>query len=161
MQLISDSLKESLWGQYVHEVLNSHIYLYIAGYLQNKGLNNIAKMFMSQYEEEKSHSLQIFGLLTDLNTPVSIAEIPAGDFVINTPMDIAQQYLEREILTTTSLSEIKDQASEEGNYVVEELIRKMIAQQQNEYAESTDFQDKILLFGNDWKFVALWDVSIG
>lgn len=161
MELISQSLKESLHQQFLHEKTNASIYLFICGYLRNKGLDKLADKFKSQYDEENEHALQIFDLLTDLNTYVSIGEIERGDFVINTPMDIAQMYLTREIDTTESLMSIKDLAMDEHNCVVEEFIRKMITQQQHEYSEATTFMDKVELFGNDWKFVALWDSSLG
>ena len=39
-------------------------------------------------------------------------------------------------------------------------MRKMIAMQQKEYAESTDFMDKAELTGGDWKFVMLWNATL-
>lgn len=159
MKLISDNLTDLLNSQLSHEKLNANLYLYIAGYLKNKGLNKLAKHFIDQHSEETEHSIIIFDLLTDLNADVIMNEIDEVSIPINNISEIAKLYLDREILTTDSLNEIKNQAIEENNPVVEERMREMIKMQQNEYAEATDFMDKAVLVGDDWKFVLLWDLG--
>jgi ferritin len=155
--LISEELRQALINQIGHEKYNANLYLYIAAYLKNKGLDNLAKHFEDQHSEETDHSLIIYKLLTDLNATVSIPEIDEINIPINTIIDIASVYLDREILTTDSLIEIKQLAIDENNAVVEERMREMIKLQQAEYEEATTFQDKATLTEGDWKFILLWD----
>jgi ferritin len=159
-QLISNELNSALCEQIGHEKYNSSLYLYIAGFLKNKGFNNLGSHFEGQHEEEFKHSKMIYDLLVDLNAPIYIPEINEVNLNFRTIIDIATAYLDREILTTKSLDEIKKLAIEEECPVVEEYMRKMIVLQQNEYAEATDFQDKANLTGGDWKFVLLWDLGV-
>lgn len=160
-QLISDTLKESLSLQFGHEVLNSHIYLYIANFLHGKGLSNLAKHFEGQYREEQSHAMTIYKLLTDLGATFDIPSIPQCDMVINSIKDITVAYLDREILTTESLNDLKLLAQEDDvNPVVEERIRQMILDQQHEYEEATDMFDKAESL-TEWWQVSLWDLSLG
>jgi ferritin len=160
-QLISDNLASVLQEQQGAEIYNSNLYIFIAGWLKNKGFSNLAKHFEEQHEEEISHSLIIYNLLTDLNAPVIIPEIDKVDISFSNVLDIATAYLNREILTTNSLNEIKKLAIDEDNPVVEERIREMIKLQQNEYAESTDWSDKANMTGGDPKFVFMWDLGVG
>ena len=146
--------------QLSHEKHNANLYMYISGWLKNKGLNGLSKHFDSQHDEETEHSKIIFNLLTDLNADVIMHEIPEISMPLNSILDIASTYLDREILTTTSLNEIKNQAIDEENPVVEEKMREMIKIQQAEYAEATDFMDKAMLTGGDWKFVLMWDLGV-
>jgi ferritin len=159
-KLISDSLAEALNNQIAHERYNATIYLYIAGYLKNKGLENLANIFEGQHDEETSHAKIIFDLLTDLNTQVIMSEIDEVSTNFSSIIDIAKAYLGREIITTQSLDDIKNLAVEEKNPIVEERIREMIKLQQHEYAESTDFMDKAEITGGDWKFVLMWDLGL-
>ena len=149
-----------LCSQLAYEKFNANLYLFIAGDLKNRGFNNLAKHFEEQHEEETGHSLIIYNLLTDLNSPVKLEQIDEVKLQINSVMDIANGYLAREIITTTSLDEIKKQVIDENNPVVEERIREMILLQQNEYAEATDWLDHATLCGNDWFRVMLWDGSL-
>jgi ferritin len=155
--LISENLAGYLNGQIAHEKFNANLYLFIAADLKNRGFNNLAKHFEEQHNEETEHSLIIYNLLTDLNIPVKLEEIDEVKLQISSVTDIATAYLEREIYTTTSLDEIKKQAIDENNPVVEERIREMILLQQNEYAEATDWADHAKICGGDWYRVMLWD----
>lgn len=161
MPLISDSLKDSLVEQIAEEKKNANIYLSIASYLNGKGLSNLAKKFLEQHNEETGHSLTLYNLLSDLSVVFVVPQIETYDISsIDNIVSLAELYLEREYQTTESLGEIKKQASDEDNHVVEERIREMIELQQLEYAESTEFLDRANLL-KEWWQVALWDSSLG
>jgi ferritin len=149
----------ALLEQWTHESLNANIYLYVGGFLKNKGLDHLASFFIGQYSEELEHAKIIFDLLTDLSASITLLEIDKVDFPINSIMDIAQKFLEREIITTESLDEIKKLAIDTNNPVVEERMREMIKAQQKEYEEATGFMDHAELTGNNWFNVLLWDLG--
>ena len=149
----------ALLEQWVHETYNSHLYIYIASLLKNKGLDRLSAKFEQQFDEEKSHAKIIYDLLTDLSISFVVGEIDKVDIVFNSITDIAKAYLDREILTTESLDEIKKLAIDTNNPVVEERMREMIKLQQNEYEEATTFVDRAELCGNNWFNVFLWDLG--
>lgn len=159
--LISDSLKESLVQQIAEEKKNANIYLSIASFLNGKGLSNLAKKFEEQHSEETEHSLILYKLLSDLSIVFIVPQIETYDISsIDNIVSLAELYLEREVQTTESLGEIKKQAMDEDNHVVEERIREMIKIQQSEYEESSTFLDKASLL-KEWWQVAIWDSSLG
>jgi ferritin len=160
LKLIDDDLVSSLQIQLAHEKFNANLYLFIGGYLKNMGFNNLAKHFEGQHEEEESHAMMIYNLLTDLNAEVAILEIDNPSFPINTIKDIAIAYLNREIQTTESLDAIKKLAIDNNNPVVEEAMREMIKLQRHEYEEACDFSDKAEIVGSDWKWVMMWDLGL-
>jgi ferritin len=157
--LISDTLGESLVGQLADEKRNANLYLSIASYLNGKGLSMLAKRFEEQYEEENSHALMIYRLLSDLGFVFVVPTIDEYSASFETIKGIAELYLLREQLTTESLGEIKKLAVEEDNHVVEQAMRELISKQQEEYAEATDFCDKASMLPEWWQ-VSLWDLSL-
>ena len=159
--LISENLTSAICEQIGNEKQNSNIYLFIAGFLKNKGLDRLAKLFEIQHQEEFEHSKKFFDILTDLNADVKIPEIDAVDIQFNSILDVAELYLQKEIETTESIEALKQMAMEEENSVCEEFFREMIRIQRAEYEEATSFQDKCLLTGGDWKFVMLWNQALG
>lgn len=159
--LISESLVEVLLNQWTHERYNASLYLYIASFLEGKGLSNLALLFRSQHDEEIGHSKMIFDLLSDLNVVINIPLIEGCNMPINSIIDIAELYFSREVLTTESLTEIRNMAMEENSGIVEEKMREMISLQQHEMAESTEFLDRANLTAGNWQFVLLWDSSLG
>ena len=158
--LINTTLCMAICEQIGHEKYNANLYLFVCGFLRNKGFDNLAKHFEQQHEEETGHSLEFFNLLTDLGAPIIIPEIDAVDMKFNSIIDIAQAYVDREILTTESIDEIKKMAVSENNSIVEEKMREMITKQQNEYKEATTFFDNAELCGSDWYKVKQWNDSI-
>lgn len=159
--LISNELCSALNDQIGAEIYNSSLYLFIAGFLKNKGLDNLASLFEKQHQEELEHSKMIFDFLTDLNADVYIPEIDGVKRGFSGIVEIGKVYLEREIETTASLDEIKKMAIEQSNPVTEEFMREMIKLQRNEYKEATEFVDRAMNTGDDMKFVQLWDLSLG
>ena len=164
VQLISDIVKSALVEQLSAEKGNASLYLYIANYLHGKGLSNLAKSFEAQHDEEQGHSMRIYKLLTDLGVVFEILPIEGFSIQFISILDIANLFLEREIQTTNSLKEIRNLAAEQGEGgcpIVEVEMIEMLRLQQSEMAESTDFLDKAILTDGDWKFVLLWDMSLG
>lgn len=163
MPLISDEVKESLVNQIGMEKENANLYLSIAAHLKARGLDNIAKIFEEQHNEEQTHAKMLFDLLTDLNEDFTIPTINSVEVVINSMSDLGELYLQREIQTTESLKEIRNLSAEMGNEgcsVVEVRLIEMLRLQQNELEESTTFRDKCSIIGSDWKTALLWDASL-
>lgn len=163
--LISEGLLAALENQMGHEMTNAHIYIFLAGFLNSKGLDKLAKMFESQYEEELGHFKLIYSLVTDLGLTPSIAEIDEVSLqslgMSDSILSVADKFFEREFLTTSNLGELMLLAVEESNFVVEEFLREMIKKQQHEYEEATDFCDKAKLCGENWMNVLIWNNTLG
>ena len=88
---LSDDLSALLLEQYCEEKYNANFYLFISGFLRNKGLNGLAKHFEGQHDEEIGHSLLIYNFLIDLNTPFKVSEIDSIDFPITSIIDISEK----------------------------------------------------------------------
>lgn len=159
--LISEQLCKALCVQLSHERYNAGLYLYVASFLQNKGLDGLGKIFLEHWEEENSHAKQIQEFLVDMSAPVHMLQIEEVNEPIDTIFDIAELYLSAEKETTEKLNMIKEIAVEEGNCVAEEFLRKMIRQQRDEYKESLNFYDNAELTGGDWWKCKVWSDSIG
>jgi len=65
-KLISNILRDAVCEQIGHEIYNGNLYACMAAFLKNKGLDNLAKLFEKQREEEYEHSKEFIDLLTDL-----------------------------------------------------------------------------------------------
>ena len=161
-QLVSDIVKSALVEQLSAEKGNASLYLYVASYLNGKGLSNLAEFFEKQHDEEQSHSLMIYKLLTDLGVVFKILPIDGCNMPFNSILDIANLFLQREIETTNSLKEIRLLAADQGDggcAVVEMKMIDMLKLQQNELEEATTFLDKATIL-NEWWQVSLWDMSL-
>ena len=158
--LISETLREAFINQISHEQYNSNLYLYIAGFFRNKGLDKLADKFLGQYEEEISHTKKIFDFLTDMNALIEINGVDKVELNINFIKDVSEAYLQREIITTDNLEQIKAITIKDNHGVAEEFIREMINLQRNELAEASVFSDLAELCGS-WLDVKLVFEGVG
>jgi ferritin len=158
-QLISDEMLQASSIQLSNERFNSGLYLYIAGFLLGKGLDNLATIFTTQWVEENGHSKQIFDFLTDMNAIPLIKEVNDVNIPISSIKDIGDLFVSKEIETTESLEALKQLAIDDKNSIAEEFYRKMIVQQQKEMEESTTFADNADLCGDDWYKAKVWNDS--
>lgn len=158
--LIKEDLRQGLCEQISHERYNAGLYMYIGGFLRNKGLDKLASHFVGQVDEENGHAKQIFDFLTDLNAKVDVRVVEEVFAPHNTIMDVAKLYLEREINTTESLNELKQLSIQLNDGVSEEFLRMMINQQRNELVEASTFMDNAELCGDDWYKVKVWNDSL-
>lgn len=158
--LINEDLRQGLCEQISHERYNASVYMCIGGFLRNKGLDKLANHFIGHIDEENGHARQIFDFLTDLNAQVDVRGVDGVSVQHYSILDIARLYLEREINTTESLTELKQMAIQFNDSVSEEFLRKMIEQQRNELAEASTFMDNAELCGEDWYRVKVWNDSL-
>lgn len=133
----------------------------ISAFLKNKGLDKLAKHFDDQISEEHEHAKLIYDYLTDMNAQVDMLEVDKVDLKFNVISDIASAYLDREKLTTEDLIEEKDISIDDKDGVSEEFLRQMIDKQRAELEEANTFMDNVELCSDDWKFVKIWNDSIG
>jgi ferritin len=165
MALISESLIDSLQNQMSHEMKNAHIYLFLSGYLNSKGMDKIAKFFAHQYDEELSHFRAIFDFLVDLDVSPNIIDVQDTNVftlgLSDTITSVAQKFMEREVLTTQNLAEILSLSIDEENVLAEVFLRDMISKQRSEYAEATEFADKANICGDNWMNVLIWNNNFG
>jgi ferritin len=161
MMLISEELRVMLVEQISTEKYNAGVYMFVSGILQNKGLDNLAKIFMSQHDEEIEHSKMIYKFLTDMNAKINILSVKEVENIgYESIIELANLYLYLEKRTTEELEDIKELILEEKNGVAEEFIRDMIKIQRHELEEALTFLDNAKLCDNDWKFVKIWNDNL-
>jgi ferritin len=149
-------------NQIKNELQNSNRYRYIGSYLKRLGLDNIGNFFsVDQVQEEQSHAQLITDYINDRNEQVETLPVPSGNVQINSLTQLAELYNEFEKATTASLSAIFKQAFDEGDYMLADFCRELIAKQRVEEEESLTFLDKATMADNDLKTWLVWDANFG
>lgn len=160
MLLVAQEVIDALLYQWKHETENRNIYLFISSFLANKGMNNLAKKFRKQADEEATHASLIFDYVTNMGGDFIPKDVPGFDESISSILDIARIYRERETKTTISLQDILDLSIDIKDSVSETFLRKMIEFQTHEYEEVSEFEDKANVVGENWQFVLFWDLGM-
>jgi len=141
---LSENLNEVLNEQAGKELFNQRKYMVLYSYFDALRLTNIAKMFLSQADEEYGHYKKIIEYLnTRLGGRHYPVEIEIPNIQLGSPKDAGQIFLDAEVETTQSLEEIADMIYDSKSYIDVPFIHEMLRDQLVEEDEAEEFMLKI------------------
>lgn len=138
---LSENLNNILNKQVTHELRNANIYLQIASYFENFQLNNIAKYFYEQSNQEKEHAdkfVKYINSRTGGNVVIQNVEIPnlnIGDSITN----VGNIYITTEEETTEAIEKIMELVLNEKSFIDLEFIQTMLKEQMEEEDTANKF----------------------
>lgn len=158
---VSSDVIKLLNEQLAHEAYNSRLYLKIAAYLTNLGLNNIGAHFYGQFDEENTHQRKVVDYLTDRNERVLCLHVPEVEYEPISLTAIAEAYLKQEQSTTALLKNIAKVSMSEGDFLTFKWAQDMLEIQRAEESEAIDFKDKMDMAGDNLKTLVILDKEFG
>ena len=129
---ISDKLSGMLNAQVGREIGNAHLYRQMASWAHVRGLKNIASFFMGEADGEMGHAKLISDFLSEGNAQIIIPAIEAKPSEFSGCEEIGRLYVEAEAATTEFLEEIAHQSDTEYCISVQDLMQRMLAEQNEE-----------------------------
>jgi len=114
--LLTQEILDLLNQQISHELNNQTIYRNAQAYFSNLDLDGWASFFGLQAEGEYSHYTHIISYLDDKNAPYEINVLPYTNHQFKDVQEILDKYYATEIVTTTKLYAIAEQAKADNDH---------------------------------------------
>lgn len=143
------------------EFFSAYLYLDMAGYYNDVGLEGFENWFTVQAQEERDHAMLFRTYLFNNDAQVKLLPIPAPDKPyehFGVPLDMA---LEHEHTVTASINRIYAEASADGDYRTLQFLDWFVMEQGEEEKNATDLIKKYQLFGGDAKGLYQLDQELG
>lgn len=131
------------------EFYSAYLYLSIANYYDDKGLDGFANWFEIQAKEEQDHALLIYKYLHNNGWAVTLEAVakPADSFSdLNAPLKAA---LAHEKLITSLIHKIYAEAQKADDFRTMQFLDWFVKEQGEEEKNSADMIRKMELFGDD------------
>ena len=141
--LLNDQINKELYSAY--------LYLDMANYYSEKGLDGFANWYEIQAKEEQDHAMLMYQYLHNNNQKVTLRAIAKPDKVFNSIMDPLKMALEHEEYVTSLINTIYAAADEVNDYRTKQFLDWFIKEQGEEEKNSNDMITKMELFGGDAK----------
>ena len=141
--LLNDQINKELYSAY--------LYLDMANYYSEKGLDGFANWYEIQAKEEQDHAMLMYQYLHNNNQKVTLEAIAKPDKVFNTLMDPLKMALEHEEYVTSLINNIYAAADEVNDYRTKQFLDWFVKEQGEEEKNSNDMITKMELFGGDAK----------
>lgn len=133
---LQESVMELLNKQIAMEAHSSAVYLSMAAWCYDQGLNGSGEFFKKQSAEERGHMMRIFDYLIDAGgVPVSpdVSNIPKSFEGLR---DILVKSLEQEISITESFNHITDHCHKVKDYQTAKFLHWFLDEQREEEAQA-------------------------
>ena len=131
------------------EFYSAYLYLDMANFYTQKGLNGFANWYEIQAKEEQDHALLMYQYLQNNGEKVTLEAIAKPDKKFETLMDPLTAGLEHEKYVTSLINNIYAAAIEVNDYRTTQFLDWFIKEQGEEEKNSMDLITKMGLFGDD------------
>ncbi len=141
--MLSKKLEKMLNDQMNFEIYSAHIYLAMAGYCSEIGLNGFENWFTIQYEEELFHAKKFFKYISSKGGRVQITGFEDMDNHYESIMDAFKTSLHHEQIVTKRIYALMDLATSEREYATTSFLQWFIDEQVEEEENVGDLIRKI------------------
>lgn len=146
--MITKKMEEALNQQIAFEGYASFLYLSMATWCDQKGMNGCSKFLHRQSNEERAHMLKIFQYLSEVD---GFAETPG----INQPprqfesiQELFKSVYEHEQKVTQSINQLLSLATKEDDFATQTFLQWYVNEQREEEALMRTVLDRIKLIGD-------------
>ena len=131
------------------EFYSAYLYLDMANFYTQKGLDGFANWYEIQAKEEQDHAMLMYQYLQNNGEKVKLEAIAKPDKKFETLMDPLTAGLEHEKYVTSLINNIYAAAVEVNDYRTTQFLDWFIKEQGEEEKNSMDLITKMELFGDD------------
>ena len=149
--MLSAKIVELLNNQVNAEFYSAYLYLDMANYYKNEGLDGYYNWYKVQAQEERDHALLFMDYLQQNGVEVVLEAIAKPDKEFKAFIDPLKAGAEHERLVTSLIHDIYAVAYEEKDFRTMQFLDWFVKEQAEEEDNADDMVKKFELFGNDSK----------
>lgn len=136
--MLNPTVSKLLNEQINKEMYSAYLYLDMANYYINKGMNGFANWFNIQAKEEMDHAFLFIKYLQNNGFEVSLSAIAKPDKVFNALREPLVESLKHEEFVTASIHNIFAEAQKIHDYRTMEFLNWFVKEQGEEEKNATD-----------------------
>lgn len=140
-ELLNDQINKELYSAY--------LYLDMANFYSDKGLDGFANWYEVQAKEEQDHAMLIYQYLHNNSEKVTLEAIAKPDKTYSTLLDPLTAGLAHEQYVTSLINNIYGEAQKVNDFRTTQFLDWFIKEQGEEEKNSSDQITKMKLFGDD------------
>lgn len=144
-------VSELLNSQINKEFYSAYLYLDMANYYSEEGLDGFANWFEVQAKEEMSHAMLMYQYMHNNDQKVTFTEIARPDKKYDNHTSPLKAALEHERLVTSYINAIYAEAQKVNDYRTLQFLDWFVKEQGEEEKNATDLVKQMELFGSDAK----------
>ena len=158
--MFSERMEAVLNKQVRIEAESSQIYLAMASYAEQKGLEGSSEFMYEASDEERMHMLKMFKYINERGGHAKVTELDGPALEFGSIKEMFETLFKHEVFVSQSINELVHIALEEKDYATHNFLQWYVAEQIEEEAQARAILDKINLIGDDKGGLYLFDNDI-
>ncbi len=158
--MMNARVEEALNKQLHKEAFSSHMYLAMASWTENQGLEGSAKFLYQHSDEERQHMLKLVRYINERGGKAIIPTLAKPEITFDSMLSMYESLLQHEIGISNSISELVHTCLEEKDYSTYNFLQWFVSEQMEEEALARSILDKLRMIGNDKSGLYLFDRDI-
>lgn len=146
--MLQKKVEDILNVQVDKEGYSSHLYLSMATWAENQGLQGIAEWLYLQAEEERIHMLKLIRYINERDAQAKIIAVQEPPAEFGSAKEMFEKVLEHERYISASINEIVQVCVEENDYTTHNWIQWFVTEQIEEEASVRSIIDRLKLAGD-------------
>lgn len=158
--MLSQNIEAALNKQIRIEAESSQVYLSMACWAENQGLEGVAQFMYKQSDEERMHMLKLVKYVNERGGHAVVTDLKAPKTKYGTMKEMFEELYNHELFVSNSINELVHVTFEEKDYATHNFLQWYVAEQIEEEAQAKTILDKINLIGDDKGGLYLFDRDI-
>ena len=158
--MISKKMEKALNQQIVLEGYASFLYLSMATWCGNEGLDGCEKFMQRQSEEERMHMLKLVKFVNERGGHAQITSLEKPPMSFGSFKEMFQSLFDHEVMVSQKINDLVDITLKEKDYATHNFLQWYVAEQIEEEALARNILDKINLIGDDKGGLYLFDNDV-
>ncbi len=159
--MLNKKIIELLNDQINKELYSAYLYLDIADYYADEGLDGFANWYEVQAKEERDHAFMFRRYLIENGVRVELKAIDKPNKTFNNHLTPLEVGYEHEQYVTSLITTIYHEAVEQKDYRTMQFLDWFIKEQGEEETNADDMIKKMKLFGGDSKGLYALNQELG
>ena len=157
---MNKKIEEILNVQIQAEAVSSQLYLAMASWAENSGINGTANFLYLHSDEERVHMLKLIKFVNERGGKAIIPSIPTPQQEFESLTHVFTLLLEHELMVTNMINEVVFVCLEQKDYTTHNFMQWFVAEQLEEEALARNILDKLKMIGSDKGGLYLFDRDI-
>lgn len=159
--MLSRKMEKALNNQVNAELYSSYLYLSMAAYFKNTGLNGFARWMECQALEELTHAMKFYGFLNERGAQALMTPIEGPPIRWESPLAVFDEVLKHEVKVTGLIHNLVDMAIKEKDHASNNFLQWFVSEQVEEEASATEVLQKLKLMEGAQGGLFMLDQELG
>lgn len=145
--MLTKKLEKALNDQMELESYASFLYLSMASWFDNEGMEGCAQFMLRQSEEEKEHMMRIYHYILEMDGKATVPGVKQPPSKFKSAREVFKSVYAHEQKVTKSINNLVDLSSKENNHATFNFLQWYVSEQMEEEAMMRGILDRIKLIG--------------